>query len=65
MDKKLGTIKHGINVSEEYDNLANEVDNRQFLETGEQCNTFRSEFEYIKDFIFDYSVPDSIGYTRA
>jgi hypothetical protein len=47
------------------ENYRRDVDNRQFLETVEQCNTIRSEFEYIKDFIFDYSVPDSIGYTRA
>jgi hypothetical protein len=47
------------------ENYQRDVGNRQCFETIEQCNTIRAEFEYIKDFIFDYSVPDSIGYTKS
>jgi hypothetical protein len=47
------------------ENYQRDVGNRQVFETIEQCNVIRSEYESIKDFISDYSAPDSIGYTRS
>jgi hypothetical protein len=47
------------------ENYQRDVKNRQIFETIEQGNIIRSEYESLKDFIFDYSVPDAIGYTRS
>jgi hypothetical protein len=58
--------KSGFNIIfTSLENYQRDVENRQMFEIIEQSNVIRSDYENIKDFILDYSSPDSIGYTRC
>jgi hypothetical protein len=47
------------------ENYQKDIENQHIFETIEQSKIIRAEYENIKDFICDYSVPDTIGYTRS
>ncbi|GMO29844.1 MAG: hypothetical protein Ta2B_10790 [Termitinemataceae bacterium] len=47
------------------DTYRQDVQYRQVFETIEQDNSVRTEFEYIKDYMSGYSIPDTIGFTKA
>jgi len=47
------------------ENYQKDVENQHIFETIKQSKIIQIEYENIKDFICDYSVPGTIGYTRS